>query len=86
MFRVLITPLALLSLVGCAGPTFADLGNGVAVPSQSIDEHAAANGLTRAQARMQMRRDSDDQRIADHAEKYGVSREEAEEQLGNAGR
>ncbi len=84
MFRVLLIPLATLLLFGCTSRTFTDLGNGVGVPLSSIDEHAAENGLTRAQARAQMKQEFDQRRIAEHAERYGISPEEATIQLERA--
>lgn len=38
---------------------FEDLGNGVGVPSQSIDDYAAKHKITRAQARDRIRRESE---------------------------
>jgi hypothetical protein len=83
VFRVTLMSLVLL-FFGCTSPTFTDLGNGTAVPSTSIDEHAAENGLTRAQARAQMKQEYDQRRIAEYAEKYGISPEEAKAQLEHA--
>jgi hypothetical protein len=45
----LFITVALIS--GCGGPTFTDLGNGVGVPSESIESHAQASGISRDEAR-----------------------------------
>lgn len=69
-------------LVGCAErKVFVGLGNGNAVPRESIDQYVDAHGVTRDEARVRMAAEAYDQRIARHAEKYGVSRDEAERQL-----
>jgi len=41
-------------ICGCSGPTFTDLGNGVGVPTGSIEEYANENGIERNEARKQM--------------------------------
>ena len=84
MSRLALLSFAMVLLVGCAGRTFTDLGNGVAVPSRSISDYAEANGLTHVEARARMRAESDRRRIAEHAEKYGVSTAEAKEQIEHA--
>ena len=86
MSRLTLMFLAMILLVGCAGRTFTDLGNGVGVPSGSIADYAEAHGLTHAEARTRMRDESDQQRIGEHAEKYGVSEDEAKEQIEHAAR
>ena len=80
--RVLVVFLALAC--GCAGRTFTQLGNGVAVPVESIAEYAETHGISRAEARIRMRAESDVQRIEAHAAKYGVTIEEATIQLQRA--
>lgn len=53
----MIARLALLiavAFLGCSGPRFTNLGNGVGVPSESIDNYAKANGLSRDEARQKM--------------------------------
>jgi hypothetical protein len=54
----MIARLALLIAVaffmGCSGPMFTHLGNGVGVPSESIDNYAKANGISRDEARQKM--------------------------------
>ena len=75
----------LFAVLGCCGPTFTDLGNGVGVPSESIDKYAASHGISREEARAQMRVDSDTKRIQEHAEKYGLAYEQAQQQLQHAG-
>lgn len=42
--------LLLLALIGCAGPNFTHLGNGVGVPSESIDAYAEENQVSREEA------------------------------------
>lgn len=71
-------------LSGCSGPTFTNLGNGVAVPVESIDRYAAENGLTPAQAQTQLRRESDQRRVKEHAAKFGISEAEANRQLDHS--
>jgi len=71
-------------VVGCGGPTFTNLGNGVAVPLESIDKYASEHGVTRAEARAQLRIETDNRRTNDHAAKYGISDEEAKRQLEHA--
>ena len=71
-------------VVGCGGPTFTNLGNGVAVPLESIDEYASEHGVTRAEARVQLRIATDNRKTNDHAAKYGISDEEAKRQLEHA--
>ena len=39
---------------GCAGPNFTDLGNGTGVPTESIDRHAADQGISREEAKKQI--------------------------------
>lgn len=71
-------------VIGCGGPTFTDLGNGVAVPLESIEKYASEHGVTRAEARAQLRIATDDRKTNDHAAKYGISDEEAKRQLEHA--
>ena len=71
-------------VVGCGGPTFTNLGNGVAVPFESIDKYASEHGVTHAEARAQLRIETDNRRINDHAAKHGISEEEAKRQLEHA--
>lgn len=52
-------------IVGCSGPTFTNLGNGVGVPTESIDSYAKANGISRDEARQQMLEQSNEQRQAE---------------------
>ena len=56
---------AMILVGGCGGSTFTNLGNGVGVPSDTIDDYAAANEITRGEARARLRKDFDQQRIAD---------------------
>ena len=79
-----LTVLLLVVVAGCAGPTFTNLGNGVAVPAESIETYATEHGVTRAEARSQLRRQSDDNRIKEHAAKYGITEEQAKRQLEHA--
>ena len=81
--RILIVALFALAL-GCNGPTFSDLGNGVGVPTESINAYAVEHGITRADARNRLRADSDARRIKEHATKYGISEDEARRQLETA--
>ncbi len=76
MFRSIFVAVVAVSMSGCSGRTFTNLGNGAGVPSASINKYAAENGLTRDQARTQMRQDADQQRISEHAERCGITPEE----------
>ncbi len=86
MSRSTLMSFAMIFLVGCGGPTFTNLGNGVGVPSEAIADYATANGLTHDVARARMRVESDQRRIVEHAKEYGISNEEAKEHLEHAGR
>ena len=86
MIRSYVCLFATLVLVGCGGRVFTNLGNDVAVPSETIDALTRERGITRAEARALLREESDKQRIAEHAETYGVSLDEAKEQLEHAGK
>lgn len=55
MIKLTFSALGMVVISGCAQLTFTSLGNGVAVPSSAIDEHAEANGVLRDEARRQMR-------------------------------
>lgn len=81
-----ITLLLLVVVSGCSGPTFTNLGNGVAVPSESIDRYANEHGITRAEARLKLREKSDDDRVKEHAAKHGISLEDAKQQIEDATR
>ena len=86
MSRLILMSFAMILFVGCGSRNFTNLGNGVAVPSGSIANYAEANGLTRDEALARMRDESEQRRIAEHADKYGVSNQEAKEQLEHASR
>jgi hypothetical protein len=45
----------LIVFVGCSGPKFTDLGNGMGVPIESVDLYAKEHGVTREEARAQLR-------------------------------
>lgn len=77
---------AMIILAGCCGPTFTNLGNNVGVPTESIEDYAAAHGITRGEAIARMRAEADQRRIESHAEEHGISLEEAQKQLGHANR
>ena len=81
--RYLTLPL-LVVVAGCAGPTFTNLGNGVGVTAESIEKYATEHGVTRAEARSQLRKQSDDKRIKEHAAKYGITEEQAKRQIEHA--
>ncbi len=71
---------------GCNNRVHTHLGNGIAVPIESIDEYAAEHGVTRDEPRQRMREELGEQRIADHAQQYGISHDEARKQLEYADR
>ncbi|MCM2374487.1 hypothetical protein [Aporhodopirellula aestuarii] len=64
----MVIRLALLIAVaftfGCSGPKFTNLGNGVGVPSESIDSNAIANGISRDEAKQSMLEESNGKRQA----------------------
>jgi hypothetical protein len=85
MFRPLVGCwLVTLVFASCGGPVFTNLGNGVAVPSETIDALSREKGISRAQARALLRERSEQRKIADHAEAYGISLNEAKEQIERA--
>lgn len=79
-----LTLLLLVVVAGCARPTFTDLGNGVAVPVESIESYATDHGVSRAEARSQLRQKSDDDRVKEYAAKYGIPPNEAKRQIEHA--
>ena len=79
-----LTVLFLVIVAGCARPTFTNLGNGVAVPVESIETYAAEHGVTSAEARSQLRKKSDYERIQEHAAEYGITEDEAKRQIQHA--
>jgi len=82
--RILVVALFAFAL-GCNSPNFTNLGrNGVGVPPESINALAVENGATHAEAREQLRVDSDARQVKEHAMKYGISEVEARRQLETA--
>ena len=57
--------IAVALIFGCSGPTFTNLGNGVGVPTESIDSYARAKGVSRNEARQRMLDESNQKRQAD---------------------
>ena len=55
--------------VGCGGPTFTNLGNGVGVPVETIERYAAEHGVSRAEARTQLRIQSEKRRSKSRPER-----------------
>ncbi len=49
----LVTSILAVSL-GCGGPTFTNIGNGVGVPSDHIDKVADENNITRDEAKQRI--------------------------------
>lgn len=49
-------------VVGCGGPNFTNLGNGVAVPIESVDRYVIEHGVTRTEARARLRAELDQRR------------------------
>ncbi len=84
MFRFCVCLLVTLAVVGCRGPVFTDLGNGTAVQLEALDALAREKDITRDQAGALLRQQADQQKIAEHAETYGISLDEAKEQLEHA--
>ncbi|MHB1037343.1 MAG: hypothetical protein ACYC35_22680 [Pirellulales bacterium] len=80
MVRRLASVLALVAAIGCTGPAFTNLGNGVGVPSESIDQYAKTHGITREEARARMRTESDAERAQELAAKHGTPVDEAKRQ------
>lgn len=74
----------LVAVIGCGGPTFRNIGigrNNIGVSPASIDAYPTRHGLTHEQAVQRMRTEAEQNRIAEHAEKYGISQVEAKAQL-----
>ena len=51
MRKILLATGMLAACLGCGGPTFTDVGNGVGVPTGHIDKVADENNITRDEAR-----------------------------------
>jgi hypothetical protein len=71
-------------VAGCGGPTFRNIGvggNNIGVSVESIEDYAERNGMSAEQAVQAMRIEGEQNRIAGHADKYGISEKEAEAQL-----
>ena len=73
-------------LVGCGGPTFTNLGNGVGVPVETLNEYAQEHEVTRAEARVLLKAELDARRIQEHADTHGISEDETRRQLEHASR
>ena len=58
--------------VGCGGPTFTNLGNGVGVPVETIERYAAEHGVSRAEARTQLRIQSEKRRSKEQARTIAI--------------
>ncbi|MFC1758929.1 hypothetical protein ACFL2H_09190 [Planctomycetota bacterium] len=54
MSRILFICSVILCISGCGGPMFTNLGNGVGVPAESIDDYAEANEMPRSEAKKRM--------------------------------
>ena len=52
--------------LGCQAPTFTDLGNGVAVPVETVEKYAAQRGVTRDQARAELKAQTEAHRASSH--------------------
>lgn len=68
-------------LGGCTRPAITSLGNGVSVPTKAVEEYATSHGITRAEARSQMRADVEAERVRAYAKGNGLTLEEAQRQL-----
>ena len=87
--RLTLCIVGLLAAIGCGGPTFRNIGVGrdsIGVSTQAIDAYAARHGVTHEQAVQEMHRAHQQDRIAQHAAKYGISAQQAEAQLLFEGR
>lgn len=58
MIRLFLSCFAIVFICGCGGRYFTDLGNGVGVPTASIDDYAEANGISRDEATKRMLEES----------------------------
>lgn len=54
--------IAVAGFSGCSGPKFIDLGNGVGVPTESIDAYAKDHGISRKAAKQRMLEESNQNR------------------------
>ncbi len=57
--------IAVAFIFGCSGPTFTNLGNGVGVPTESIDSYAKGNGISRDEAKQRVLEESNQKRQAE---------------------
>lgn len=85
MTRLCILLLSVAICLGCfsppSGKVFTHLGNGAMVPRESIDDYASEHGVSRDEARARMKEEADQRRIQRHAEQFGVTLEEAKQQI-----
>ena len=63
-----------------------NLGNGVAVPVETLNEYAQEHEVTRPEALALLKAESDVRRIQEHADTYGISEDEARRELEHASR
>ncbi len=84
--------IVLFSLVlGCSGPTFTNVGGGraksvgIGVTPQSIEQYARDHGVSTVEAKARIRAEAAARRIESHANKYGLTIDQAKEQLKYAG-
>jgi hypothetical protein len=62
MTRSFLICFAVVVICGCSGPTFTNLGNGIGVPTGSIEEYAESNGISRDEARQRMLEESNERK------------------------
>ena len=84
MARLYVSFMVAIVCAGCSSHRFTNLGNGVAVPSDAIPTLAREKGISPAEARQQLRRESESARVSEHAEMYGTSVDDARRQLEHA--
>jgi hypothetical protein len=70
-----------VATAGCADRCFTNLGNGTGVPAGTVQRYADQNGVSPQQARQALRAQDDARRVREHAEKYGITLEEADRQI-----
>ncbi|QDU54275.1 hypothetical protein [Aeoliella mucimassa] len=84
--RLALLSLVMVSTLGCTGPMFTNVGVGrnYGVRENYVQKYAERHNITYEQAIEEVRDKTEQAAIAEHAEKYGISAEEARKQLGYA--
>ena len=82
--RISLLLVCIVFAIGCSSTsptTLIHLGGGNALTTEAVDKIAKDKGITRKEAVEQMRTATANKRVSEHAAKYGISEEQAREQL-----